>query len=168
MTWTDARIAQLTCMWSEGLSASRIAAALGGVSRSAVCGKVDRLGLTRTGGPRKARRARTAEPRQRTDRRASARPNAKPSARAVFVIPLAQRRTFMELTEDTCRWPVGDPAAPDFFFCGGQPVVGFPYCAHHRRLAYQPPADPPGAALPAGPGFAPCRVGRVAMRARSA
>src|ERR1700680_1872422 len=55
------------------------------------------------------------------------------------VIPLGQRRSLLELTEETCRWPIGDPGAPDFFFCGGQTVSSLPYCAFHARLAYQPP-----------------------------
>jgi GcrA cell cycle regulator len=45
MTWTDARIAQLTRLWAEGLSAAGIAEALGEVSRSAVLGKLYRLEL---------------------------------------------------------------------------------------------------------------------------
>ena len=36
------------------------------------------------------------------------------------VIPIGQRRTLLELTEETCRWPIGDPGQADFFFCGGQ------------------------------------------------
>ena len=36
------------------------------------------------------------------------------------IIPIGQRRTLLELTEETCRWPIGDPGRPDFFFCGGQ------------------------------------------------
>jgi GcrA cell cycle regulator len=55
------------------------------------------------------------------------------------VIPIGQRRTLLELTEDTCRWPIGDPGQPDFFFCGGPAVTGLPYCAYHSRVAYQPP-----------------------------
>ena len=46
-----------------------------------------------------------------------------------------------ELTEETCRWPIGDPGGPDFFFCGGQTVTGLPYCGYHSRVAYQPAAD---------------------------
>jgi GcrA cell cycle regulator len=57
------------------------------------------------------------------------------------IIPIGQRRTLLELTELTCRWPVGDPGSGDFFFCGGQTVTGLPYCAYHSRLAYQPAAD---------------------------
>src|SRR6185437_12661155 len=38
------------------------------------------------------------------------------------IIPIGQRRTIMELTESTCRWPVGDPGGGDFFFCGGNTI----------------------------------------------
>ncbi len=54
------------------------------------------------------------------------------------VIPMGQRRTLLELTEDTCRWPIGDPGATDFFFCGGHAMTAGPYCAFHSRIAYQP------------------------------
>jgi GcrA cell cycle regulator len=43
--WSNDRIEQLKSLWVEGLSASRIAYALGGVSRNAVIGKAHRLGL---------------------------------------------------------------------------------------------------------------------------
>jgi len=45
LNWTDERVEKLKRLWSEGLSASQIAAQLGGVSRNAVIGKVHRLSL---------------------------------------------------------------------------------------------------------------------------
>ena len=54
------------------------------------------------------------------------------------VIPIGQRRSLLELTEDTCRWPIGDPGSADFYFCGGPAVTSLPYCAYHSRVAYQP------------------------------
>ena len=45
MNWSDERVDQLKSLWTEGLSASQIARALGGVTRNAVIGKVHRLGL---------------------------------------------------------------------------------------------------------------------------
>jgi GcrA cell cycle regulator len=46
-TWTAERIERLTKLWTEGLSASLIAAELGGsMSRNAVISKANRLGLT--------------------------------------------------------------------------------------------------------------------------
>src|SRR4029079_15734335 len=47
------------------------------------------------------------------------------------IIPIGQRRTLLELKEDPCRSPIGDPASPEFFFCGGKPLSGLPYCGHH-------------------------------------
>ena len=46
VSWTDERVEILTKLWAEGLSASRIAGQLGGVTRNAVIGKVHRLGLS--------------------------------------------------------------------------------------------------------------------------
>src|SRR6201987_4098283 len=46
MTWTDERVETLKKLWTEGLSASQIAAELGGITRNAVIGKVHRLGLS--------------------------------------------------------------------------------------------------------------------------
>ena len=42
------------------------------------------------------------------------------------------------LAPDACRWPRGDPARPDFHFCGS-PVARKPYCEHHRAMAYAAP-----------------------------
>lgn len=44
--WTADRIETLRRMWGEGASASLIAERLGGISRSAVLGKANRLGLS--------------------------------------------------------------------------------------------------------------------------
>ena len=51
MGWTDERVDQLKNLWTEGLSASQIARALGGVTRNAVIGKVHRLGLAGRASP---------------------------------------------------------------------------------------------------------------------
>jgi GcrA cell cycle regulator len=51
-------------------------------------------------------------------------------------IPVEQRKSLLELSADTCKWPVGDPLTPDFFFCGAAPISGQPYCACHSRRAY--------------------------------
>ena len=40
MSWTDERVARLSKLWADGLSASQVAADLGGVTRNAVIGKV--------------------------------------------------------------------------------------------------------------------------------
>ncbi len=156
MSWTDERVELLKKLWSDGLSASQIAGELGGITRNAVIGKVHRLGLS---GRAKSASAAAARPRKARSSahmlrlaRASIRGNtalahayeieAEAAPEAVEnVIPIGQRRTILELTEQTCRWPIGDPGSSDFFFCGGNTVGGLPYCAYHARLAYQPAAD---------------------------
>ncbi|OIQ25824.1 MAG: GcrA cell cycle regulator [Alphaproteobacteria bacterium MedPE-SWcel] len=50
----------------------------------------------------------------------------------------AKRLTLMELTERTCKWPVGDPATEDFWFCGLPVQQGKPYCDAHVGVAFQP------------------------------
>jgi GcrA cell cycle regulator len=154
MSWTDERVELLKKLWSDGLSASQIAAELGGITRNAVIGKVHRLGLSG-----RAKSASSAAPRPRKARspmmrigRASIRGNTalahayEMEAEAApelidNVIPIGQRRTILELTEQTCRWPVGDPGSTEFFFCGGNTLGGLPYCAYHSRVAYQPASE---------------------------
>lgn len=50
----------------------------------------------------------------------------------------AKKLTLMELTEKTCRWPVGDPATDNFWFCGLPVQQGKPYCEAHVGVAFQP------------------------------
>lgn len=50
----------------------------------------------------------------------------------------AKKIGLMELTEKTCKWPVGDPATPDFWFCGLPTQQGKPYCEAHVGVAFQP------------------------------
>src|SRR5438552_13569121 len=130
MSWTDERVEMLKKLWADGLSASQIAAELGGITRNAVIGKVHRLGLSG-----RAKSPSSSVPRQRKARSHSHMLRVpRPSMRGntalahVFdydvdpepefvdnVIPIGQRRTLLELNENTCRWPVGDPGSPDFF-----------------------------------------------------
>ncbi|NNE87934.1 MAG: GcrA cell cycle regulator [Silicimonas sp.] len=50
----------------------------------------------------------------------------------------AKRISLMELTERTCKWPIGDPATEDFWFCGLSVQQGKPYCEAHVGVAFQP------------------------------
>ena len=130
MSWTDERVALLKKLWADGLSASQIAAELGGITRNAVIGKVHRLGLSG-----RAKSPSSSAPRPRKARssgmmrvpRSSMRGNTalaydyevEPEPELIE-IPLEQRKTLLQLTEKTCRWPIGDPGSAEFFFCGGE------------------------------------------------
>ena len=50
----------------------------------------------------------------------------------------ARKLSLMELTERTCKWPIGDPATEKFWFCGLPSQSGKPYCEAHVGVAFQP------------------------------
>lgn len=148
MIWTEERIDQLKALYSDPhieWSFSEIAAKLGGgLSRNAVIGKAHRLGLDRrrTGAkPRPEVRTLRARPQgigaavQKINMAKDAPPqiNLEP-----FVMQCAEVEPLgiglMDLTDKTCRWPVGEQ--PPFLFCG-HPAQA-PYCPAHSRIAFPP------------------------------
>jgi GcrA cell cycle regulator len=56
----------------------------------------------------------------------------KPTEPAVLRVPL------LDLTDNMCRWPVGDPLAENFGFCGHPKAKGS-YCCYHAGVGYVPP-----------------------------
>ena len=164
LSWTDERVELLRKLWLEGLSASRVAADLGGgVTRNAVIGKVHRLGLSgrvkaqvpssvNRARPNKPQNTRTPMPqraigmpmRGNTALAVQARPMSLPQPQRMSgdVVPMAENVTIMDLRESMCRWPVGDPSSSEFRYCGGKAPIGDgPYCSFHSRMAYQPMHD---------------------------
>ncbi|SJZ67427.1 GcrA family cell cycle regulator [Consotaella salsifontis] len=57
------------------------------------------------------------------------------------VVPISRNLTLVQLTERTCKWPLGDPLSEDFRFCGNPSGDSSPYCTYHARLAFQPPSE---------------------------
>ena len=142
-SWTDHRIALLKRRFNEKASAAQIASELGpGVSRSAVLGKMHRLGLSRMdkSGPK-------PEPRPVSPKQAALAP-------VNFPPPPERRPTsshlgpeggvaIIDLRNDDCRWPVGSPAGDEpMRYCGASVAmatrkVGLCYCTTHMGQAYQ-------------------------------
>lgn len=144
MGWNEERVALLRKLWAEGLSASQIAKQLGGVTRNAVIGKVHRLGLAGRATPsRPAKRpVRTARPRIVGATAPRIRPAvAAPSTPMPELEPvrLSDGKTVsvLTLTEQMCKFPIGDPNDADFAFCGRSASCGA-YCTDHARVTYQP------------------------------
>lgn len=160
--WTDDRVQMLCSLWADGLSASCIASELGGVTRSAVIGKVHRLNLsyrktikireagaergvfgTRTQRPPRknysVRQGRAAAPDRIERREAEAEIRAEFYAAEVADLSEDQKAravTFAQLNNSThCKWPYGDPRKPDFLFCGCDRMPSSPYCGPHTRIA---------------------------------
>jgi GcrA cell cycle regulator len=151
MGWTDERVELLKKLWADGLSASQIAAELGGITRNAVIGKVHRLGLSGRAKSPSSSAPRPRKPRTGTMMRLS-RPQIRGNTALAYdysaepepelmEIPVEQRKSLLQLNEATCHWPVGDPGSTDFFFCGGEASDGSPYCNFHSRVAYQPASE---------------------------
>jgi GcrA cell cycle regulator len=169
MSWTDERVELLRQLWLDGKSASQISAVLGaGLTRNAVIGKVHRLGLAgRVKASSPSSSASSSVPRgPSAPRRVSQRPSAGGGGMRVVrgntalamlshadldvqpvridedvVVPMSLRVTIVELKEEMCRWPLGDPTTAEFRYCGAHAPSAGPYCAHHSRIAYQPAQD---------------------------
>lgn len=58
-----------------------------------------------------------------------------PAAAELF-IPEDKRLSLLQLSESTCKWPIGDPLTKDFYFCGQHSLESGPYCEFHSRRAY--------------------------------
>lgn len=155
MAWTEERVSELKKLWAEGHSASQIAKQLGGVTRNAVIGKVHRLGLSGRATPSRPvkRPPRLARPKPQHVRTGvqTAKPAVAETAAKVkeapqeTVVNVEPRRldngdmvTVMTVKDSMCKWPIGDPADPNFGFCGHKTDGSSPYCAEHAKLAFQP------------------------------
>ena len=155
--WTKERVGVLTKLWAEGVSTANIAARLG-TEQNAVIGKAHRLKLPahnnscgRVNRYGKAARVRQTTPQKSGPALARKRIVSRgthfaegnqpspvlPTMPDGSDTPAAQRCTLLQLSNDVCKWPFGEPQSPDFFFCGGGVVVGKPYCAEHCRVAYR-------------------------------
>mgnify|MGYP001802903017 CR=1 FL=1 len=158
MAWTEDRVEVLKKLWAEGHSASQIANQLGGVTRNAVIGKVHRLGLSGRATPSRPvkRPPRLARPKPRVLPDGSVKTPAAATAAApkpdlmkkiekealIAALPPApvadgEAATILTLRDSMCKWPIGDPADPQFAFCGRKSASG-PYCAEHAKVAFQP------------------------------
>ncbi|WP_292241184.1 GcrA family cell cycle regulator [Mesorhizobium sp.] len=54
------------------------------------------------------------------------------------IVPVSRNLKLIELTEQTCKWPIGDPQSKDFGFCGNDAQSTRPYCRYHTRISYEP------------------------------
>lgn len=139
-TWTPERVEMLLAMVSEGYSGGKIAKQLGApITRSAVMGKVNRMGLSlatsshhvRSPGGRKKMVPLLPPPRTLTERELRA-------------VEPSRNVTMMELGNDTCRWPIWSDNLRTIgggtLFCGNHGADNAnkrPYCPHHEMIAWR-------------------------------
>ena len=134
MSWTYERVEKLKQLWEEGLTASRIAAELGEVTRNAVIGKAHRLGLSGRMASKKSNGGISIIRKKRV--------NISQNQKVINIAPVINEpmnpTDFENIKDGLCRWPLGEPEEIDFKFCGRNTQEGFLYCQSHYKQAYQP------------------------------
>jgi GcrA cell cycle regulator len=144
-SWPQEAIEMLARLAKDGRTGEEAAFELNkkfeaGLSRSSVIGKAARLGINFRGAARHPRSTKTKNAAQAAPAVPAA-PIAPALAPVVDIaIPVSRRVTLFDLRDGMCRWPIGEPAAPEFRFCGTR-SVGAVYCGDHTRIAYTTPAE---------------------------
>ena len=140
MSWNPEKEKKLKELWTKGHTASQIATLLGNTTRNAVIGKAHRLNLEARAVSRKSDSSTNKE-----NNTAPAIKTQKLGRKARFKSLLLDKnfesknpKTLEELTDETCRWPIGHPPEKDFHFCGRKPLEKFTYCKLHVLYAFQP------------------------------
>jgi GcrA cell cycle regulator len=146
--WSAENIATLTKLWNDGHSAGEIVKVFNGrVSRSAVIGKVHRLGLTGRSIIAQHHRSRPIAATRSVVRPTKAKPPAPkpvgPPVEAAEPLPdideLYPTASLMTLGAGMCKWPIGDPRDEGFGFCGRLRPREAQYCpAHAARNGRRP------------------------------
>ena len=143
MSWTPKKEEKLKELWSKGHTASQIASLLGDTTRNAVIGKAHRLNLQARAISRKSTQKINNSENNSTS--ISENKTQKLGRKARFKALLLDKnfeqenpKTLEELTDETCRWPIGHPYEEKFYFCGRRPMEKFPYCKLHVLYAFQP------------------------------
>ena len=140
MSWTPEREKKLKELWKKGHSASQIASMLGNTTRNAVIGKAHRLNLDARAVSKKSTHKINTENNVKSELKPQ-----KLGRKARFKALLLDKnyeqenpKKLEELTDLTCRWPIGHPYEEKFYFCGRKPMEKFPYCKLHVLYAFQP------------------------------
>ena len=140
MSWTPERENKLKELWKKGHTASQIATMIPGTTRNSVIGKAHRLNLEARAVSKKS----SVGTKTKTESSTNIKPG-KLSRKAKFRSLLLDKnfepenpKKLEELTDETCRWPIGHPYEEKFYFCGRKSLEKFPYCKLHVLYAFQP------------------------------
>jgi len=147
--WNDDNIKILVKMWQAGHTASEISRELKVVSRSAILGKLHRIGKSGRVKPSRPAKKTIHNVRGSTSRK-TLKPSvprsprvaapARPALPPIEPVPMADGSfaTILTITDYMCKWPIGDPSKDEFKFCGRKTDdAEEPYCKAHSSVAYQ-------------------------------
>ena len=140
MSWTPDKEKKLKELWKKGLTASQITALIPGTTRNSIIGKAHRLKLEARAVSKKTINSTRAKIDNGSEYKQE-----KLSKKARFKSLLLDKnfepenpKKLEELTDKTCKWPIGHPYEENFYFCGRKPMEKFPYCQLHLLYAFQP------------------------------
>ena len=139
MSWTPEREKKLRELWKIGHTASQIASLLGNTTRNAVIGKAHRLNLEARAVSKKSTLKVNKENNVKTEIKTQ-KLGRKAKFRALLLdknFPPENPTRLEDLTDDHCKWPLGEKLEPASFFCGRKPIEKFPYCQLHLLYGYQ-------------------------------
>ena len=138
MSWTPEREEKLKEFWKKGHTASKIAELIGNTTRNAIIGKAHRLNLQARAASKKS------SPKANTENNRSEVKPQKLGRKARFRALLLDKnfeqenpKKLEELTDETCKWPIGHPHEENFYFCGRTSRVASAYCSLHFLYAFQ-------------------------------
>ena len=141
MSWTDEKVKKLRELWGKGHTASQIAQLLGDTTRNAVIGKAHRLNLEARA-PSKKGINNNPDLKNNKFKKKSYKPMTRKQKFQSILLDKnfepENPKSLEELTEETCKWPIGHPNEEKFYFCGRKPEGDFPYCKLHVLYAFQP------------------------------
>jgi len=139
MGWTLEKVDKLKQLWGKSNTASQIASIIGGVTRNAVIGKAYRLNLA----------AKSIQKKNNFNQVSQHQKNApqleRKTRKSRFNSLLLDKsfepenpKSLEQLHDEICRWPIGHPDEPHFYFCGRKSMKNFSYCKLHVLYAFQP------------------------------
>lgn len=132
--WTVERTELLKALWNDGLSASKIAGEIGGLTRSAVLGKAFRLNLVKRKTVTSVTRSRRSMKEKRPKLRWAPKFREQRPAEEALPPPDFIGIPLMETTRFSCMYPEGEGAG--IMFCGQMRREGSSFCLGHHRICY--------------------------------
>ena len=141
MSWTPEKEEKLRELWKKGHSGSEIAEMLGNTTRNAVIGKAHRLKLEARTISKKSENNLNNKKKNNFVENKTQKLGRKARFKALLLDKNFEQENpvkLEEITDKTCRWPIGHPHEENFYFCGRKPMEKFPYCKLHVLYAFQP------------------------------
>ena len=142
MSWTDEKVQKLKELWKKGHTASQMSEKLEDTTRNAVIGKAHRLNLEARAPSKSSSSSGTSSGQNRIQRRPSQQPQTRKQKFQSILLDKnfepENPKSLEDLTDKTCKWPIGHPNEESFYFCGRKPEEEFPYCKLHVLYAFQP------------------------------